>query len=108
MTKEGINLTRKLGLFLLINNHVSYIHVSCLSESFFLARISALYTPYLIASSSTQLSMTWYKGTSVVDDSGVYTCLYTTYPDPVSVSVYATVIAQGGLLRSTFINLFTK
>nr|XP_022310794.1 uncharacterized protein LOC111116095 [Crassostrea virginica] len=48
----------------------------------------------LTPSSSTQLSMTWYKGTSVVDDSGVYTCLYTTYPDPVSVSVYATVIAQ--------------
>ncbi|XP_078327350.1 adhesion G protein-coupled receptor B1-like isoform X2 [Crassostrea virginica] len=48
----------------------------------------------LTPSSSTQLSMTWYKGTSMVDDSGVYTCLYTTYPDPVSVSVYATVIAQ--------------
>ncbi|XP_078328127.1 cadherin EGF LAG seven-pass G-type receptor 2-like [Crassostrea virginica] len=48
----------------------------------------------LTPSSNTQLSVTWHKGTSVVDDSGVYTCLYTTYPDPVSVSVYATVIAQ--------------
>ena len=34
----------------------------------------------------------------MVDDSGVYTCLYTTYPDPVSAYVYVTVIAQGGLL----------
>ena len=64
----------------------------------FLARISELYAPYLIVSSSTQLSMTWYKGTSMVDDSGVYTCLYTTYPDPVSAYVYVTVIAQGGML----------
>ncbi|XP_078328117.1 uncharacterized protein LOC111115470 [Crassostrea virginica] len=48
----------------------------------------------LTPSSNTQLSVTWHKGTSVVDDSGVYTCLYTTYPDPVSVSVYATVISQ--------------
>ncbi|XP_078327322.1 uncharacterized protein LOC144623100 [Crassostrea virginica] len=48
----------------------------------------------LTPSSNTQLSVTWHKETSVVDDSGVYTCLYTTYPDPVSVSVYATVIAQ--------------
>ena len=30
LTKEGINLTRKLGLCLLINSYVSYIHVSCL------------------------------------------------------------------------------
>mgnify|MGYP003691817541 CR=1 FL=1 len=44
LTKEGINLTRKLGLFLLINNHVSYIHVSCLSESFFFSPVSAHYT----------------------------------------------------------------
>ncbi|XP_078327321.1 uncharacterized protein LOC111115469 [Crassostrea virginica] len=51
-------------------------------------------TPYFIAFYNTHLSVTWHKGTSVLDDSGVYTCLYTTYPDPVSVSVYATVIAQ--------------
>ncbi|XP_078327318.1 uncharacterized protein LOC144623098 [Crassostrea virginica] len=51
-------------------------------------------TPYSIAFYNTHLSVTWRKGTSVVDDSGVYTCLYTTYPDPVSVSVSATIIAQ--------------
>ncbi|XP_078327327.1 uncharacterized protein LOC111116102 isoform X2 [Crassostrea virginica] len=49
----------------------------------------------LMRSSITQLSVTWHKGTSMVDDSGVYTCLYTTYPDPVSAYVYVTVIAQG-------------
>nr|XP_022303772.1 uncharacterized protein LOC111111224 isoform X2 [Crassostrea virginica] len=47
-----------------------------------------------LASSNTHLSVTWHKEISVEDDSGAYTCLYTTYPDPVSVSVYATVIAQ--------------
>ena len=96
LTKGGSNLTRKLSIFKLI----SFFQPKCfcLRESLF-NRISTIYTAYLVASSNTQLSVTWYKGTSVVDDSGVYTCLYTTYPDPVSVSVSATIIAQGWLLH---------
>ena len=87
--------------------HVSLLYLNsaaftpkyfCLRETLF-NRISTIYTAYLVASSNIQLSVTWHKGTSVVDDSGVYTCLYTTYPDPVSVSVSATIIAQGWMLH---------
>nr|XP_022291075.1 uncharacterized protein LOC111102569 isoform X2 [Crassostrea virginica] len=48
----------------------------------------------LPAVSNTKLSTTWYNEAAKMDDAGLYTCLHTTYPDPVSVSVYATVMAQ--------------
>ena len=95
LTKGGSNLTRNLGIFELIS---FYTKVFLFIRNLF-KLISTLYTSYLIASSNTKLSVTWHKEISVEDDSGVYTCLYTTYPDPVSVSVYTTVIAQGWMLH---------
>ena len=94
LTKGGSYLTRKLALYELI-----ILYTIFFKRILFSNHISILYTTYLIASSNTQLSLTWHKATSSVDDSGVYICLYTTYPDPVSVSVYATVIAQGLMLH---------
>ena len=50
---------------------------------------------HILAVSSTKLATTWFNEAAKMDDAGLYTCLHTTYPDPVSVSVYTTVMAQG-------------
>nr|XP_022309930.1 uncharacterized protein LOC111115470 [Crassostrea virginica] len=86
--EEGEQITMRCT----IQNPESLINIE--NGSLVLTKGGSNLTLYLVASSNTQLSVTWHKGTSVVDDSGVYTCLYTTYPDQVSVSVYVTVIAQ--------------
>lgn len=58
-------------------------------------------TTSILDVSHSNFTITWSKLSGTKDDSGRYICIHSGYPDPVSVSVYVTVLQPGRFCLNT-------